>query len=384
MYEYVFWQQILSPHISRLATALAEQGHSVRYLLRDEMSTDRARAGWAPPPTHGVAVERVFTLNDVRRLVEATRTAIHIVEGLKRNGFVRSAVKELRRWRCRWGPLLETIDDRGIAGIIKRFEYRFELQPRHRRPDFVLAIGARTPSWMVSRGMPAERVFPFTYFLAEPPVRSRRADPEISRACLFRFGFVGGLVPRKRVDLLLEAVSGLKGFELVIVGSGPLEVRLKASAARLLPDVPIVWRGQTTMDEARRLISELDCLILPSKHDGWGAVVAEALLEGVPVICSDACGSSEAVRASNCGGVFASGSVEELRTIARRVLSDGPLPEERRKRLKLWAASFTGSRGAEYLTRIVDALYGSGPNPRPPWDDATQRVSLLDPEGQPD
>ena len=66
------------------------------------------------------------------------------------------------------------------------------------------------------------------------------------------------------------------------------------------------------MSEVYQFINVADCLVLPSKHDGWGTVVSEALISGVPAICSDTCGVAEVVKLSNYGGVFKSGNIEDL------------------------------------------------------------------------
>ena len=42
------------------------------------------------------------------------------------------------------------------------------------------------------------------------------------------------------------------------------------------------------------------------------AVVSEALLIGIPVICSDTCGSSVIVKASGFGGIFPSNNQKVL------------------------------------------------------------------------
>ena len=50
------------------------------------------------------------------------------------------------------------------------------------------------------------------------------------------------------------------------------------------------------MSKIGNTIYQADNLVLPSSHDGWGAVTTEALMVGTPVICSDTCGSSLIVK----------------------------------------------------------------------------------------
>ncbi len=56
-----------------------------------------------------------------------------------------------------------------------------------------------------------------------------------------------------------------------------------------------------------------DCLVLPSRWEPWGVVLAEAAGAGVPIICSDHCGARfEVVREGVNGMVVRAGSVEQL------------------------------------------------------------------------
>ena len=99
------------------------------------------------------------------------------------------------------------------------------------------------------------------------------------------------------------------------------------------------------MSEVYQFINVADCLVLPSKHDGWGAVVSEALISGVPAICSDTCGVAEVVKLSNYGGVFKSGNIEDLVKNLKVVLDDGPLEKKERQKLLSWSKKLHQMKG---------------------------------------
>jgi len=110
-----------------------------------------------------------------------------------------------------------------------------------------------------------------------------------------------------------------------------------------------------------------DLLILPSRFDGWGAVVNEALMHGVPVVCSSSCGSQDLLRESWRGGVFESEDVSGLRRQILDRLKLGRPTLAERARLIEWTSCITGEAAAKYLISVFEHVYGCGTRPHPPW-----------------
>ena len=109
--------------------------------------------------------------------------------------------------------------------------------------------------------------------------------------------WVGRLLDLKRVDTIIKAVgecSKSKKITLDVYGVGPEEAKLKKLAAKygdvikFYPPVPI--------NEVRKLMREHDVYVLSSNgYEGWGAVVSEALEEGMAVIGAYEAGASAAI-----------------------------------------------------------------------------------------
>lgn len=57
---------------------------------------------------------------------------------------------------------------------------------------------------------------------------------------------------------------------------------------------------------------EADLLVLPTLHDGFGYVVAEAMACGLPVITTDRCGAAEWLRHGESGWIVPAGAVDSL------------------------------------------------------------------------
>lgn len=356
--------------MSFLADALAQRGVAVVYVANGQMSDDRQQLGWQPPTLRHAQLRIATDEAAVKKLVAtASSDSIHLCEGLRGNGLVRITQQQLRRRGLRYWAMIETVDDQGWRGVIKRLVYRILLWYHREYLNGILAIGANTSAWIAARGFPPLRIFPFAYFLQQPDLKSAvRASCRETEQGRFQFIYVGQLIERKRVDDLISALAQLDrdDIELAVVGNGPLENELRQQAERLLPG-RVRWLGQQPMSAIPALIAQPDCLILPSRHDGWGAVVSESLMVGTPAICSDACGSATAVQASGVGGVFASGDKNDLARLMLRCFEKGKISREERMRIGTWANALGADAGAHYLAEILDHAANVGEKPISPW-----------------
>ena len=117
----------------------------------------------------------------------------------------------------------------------------------------------------------------------------------------FHIGCIARLTRDKGVDLLIEAVKNIPNVKLTIVGTGLEEKAIKRET-RNKPSPSAAADGLRPAGEKRvtflshikdlgSFYGSLDLLVLPSReHDPFGLVAAEAMMCGVPVIVTDACG----------------------------------------------------------------------------------------------
>lgn len=368
MREVWIWQRIVSPHMAGLAASLAEHGCRVTYVAEQHLSPDRVALGWQVPSLGMARLQIASTADAVAELVrEASTASIHVCQGIRANGHVGTAQRLLARRGLRQWVVMETVDDSGNAGPAKRWLYSLLFRSRRSWIEGVLATGHSTARWIVGRGAPGDRVFPFAYFL--PDVAARPSCSGAADGC-FRFVYVGQLIELKRVGLLIAALSRLEAreFKLDVVGVGPLESELRALAERLLPG-RVKWHGRLPSTEVPGVVGRADCLVLPSRHDGWGAVVSEAIMVGTPAICSDHCGSAGVVRASRVGGVFRSGDIAGLSDLLLQALDGGRVDDRHRQTTSSWGRCLGAEAGAQYLLDILDYCDRGGVKPLAPWDD---------------
>lgn len=153
------------------------------------------------------------------------------------------------------------------------------------------------------------------------PIGQWRLNQQGTAAWPHRFLYTGRLTEGKGVRDLLAAYTAYRPratqpWELWIAGSGPL-----ASVVEETPHVRLL--GFVQPEEYADLLKETGAFILPSHFEPWGVVVQEAMAAGLPVICSQACGSSdELVEVGRNGYVFPIGNEHALTELLCAISSD--------------------------------------------------------------
>jgi glycosyltransferase involved in cell wall biosynthesis len=137
---------------------------------------------------------------------------------------------------------------------------------------------------------------------AEPAARGER----------FLFLFCGASIRRKGFDLLLEA------FDRVLREEPRARLRVvgpRGDSAGLLDGrrgEAISVSGPVGQPELAAELRRADCLVLPSRNDSYGMVVAEALACGLPVLVSEMVGAKELVAPGENGWIVPAGDAAVL------------------------------------------------------------------------
>jgi glycosyltransferase involved in cell wall biosynthesis len=139
---------------------------------------------------------------------------------------------------------------------------------------------------------------------------------------------VSRLVPDKDVRALIEAFSaaGLHAQEasLAIVGGGPLEGELIAQAQAL--GVKARFFGAAAASELPQRYAAARVFVLCSRYEPFGVALREAVVAGLPVICSTAVGAVADLAQDGVNALlFAPGDVDALAQALRRLCRDPEL-----------------------------------------------------------
>ena len=155
-----------------------------------------------------------------------------------------------------------------------RLAFRLAVPRAVRRAARVLAISERTKRDVVELyGVPEEKVVVTP--LGVDPVFTR-VDGDAREYALF----VGAVQARKDPLAALAAARDA-GLPLVVVGPAK-EPRLVEQLRRGGADV----RGYVSKDELAALYRGAACVILPSRYEGFGLTVLEAMASGTPVVAT--------------------------------------------------------------------------------------------------
>jgi glycosyltransferase involved in cell wall biosynthesis len=139
-------------------------------------------------------------------------------------------------------------------------------------------------------------------------------DTEVDRHVSdeFKVGYVGQLIPRKGLDVLLRAFARLKHARkrLFIVGDGPQKAELESLAESLGEKQAIEFLG--FRPDRIRLMRDWQAFVLPSSLEGIPRCLLEAMASGVPIVASDIPGCRELIKPGDTGLLFSPGDVETL------------------------------------------------------------------------
>jgi glycosyltransferase involved in cell wall biosynthesis len=162
--------------------------------------------------------------------------------------------------------------------------------------------------------------------------------------------FLGRLHPKKGCDMLIQAMDKLNSpIDLVMAGpSGDPAFRAKLQKAA--KGVSVTFAGMVEGELKAGALASADALILPSHHENFGLVVAEALSFGTPVLLSRQVNIAEDVELAGAGFVE-SDTLEGTKRLIERWLQSGNT-SMRQAALACYQSFFSIESSAGELLRV--------------------------------
>ena len=155
---------------------------------------------------------------------------------------------------------------------------------------------------------------------------------------------VGLLIERKGHHRVIEALTQLADFDLLVVGEGPEHGRLEALASRLGLGDRVRLLGARPHAELPALYSAADALVLASDREGWPNVLLEAMACGTPVVASNIWGNPEIVQRPEAGVLAAENTPDGIAAAIRGLFALMPSRAATRSYAEgfSWDATTTG------------------------------------------
>jgi glycosyltransferase involved in cell wall biosynthesis len=240
-----------------------------------------------------------------------------------------------------------------------------------RESDAVTVISSYTAEMLRSiAGDTRSVVIPFGAAMDPPQsvtTRIRHAEDP------FELIFVGRLVARKGVPVLLDAVALLRGDERLsvrIIGDGPEREALETRAAQLGLAERVAFEGTISADRLRAAVEACDALVLPAivtekgETEGLGVVLIEAMQYGKLVIATDTGGIPDVVEDGATGILVKPGDAVALAAAIRGAMNDparvGRLAAAGREHA---TTEFSWDSIVGRLVEVYDAVVGSRAKP---------------------
>jgi glycosyltransferase involved in cell wall biosynthesis len=261
-----------------------------------------------------------------------------------------------------WGKRRVRIVSALAENIFRRKQWWLEAARRclWHRLDAVIAMASPSIDGIRAAGMPQSvPAHPLVAGILEPPATVVPMDLPFARAAGdFIIGFAGRICPEKGWQVLLEAVRTLPStFKCVLAGIGPQVDELQTWMN--LPGLHgrVSYVGLLNRDALWRFYAAMDCLVVPSLttptwKEQFGAVLADGMALGVPLIGSDSGGIPEAI--GPAGIVVPEGDVSAIAAALLRLMGD---PALRRELAEQGRQRFTAEFAVPaYARKIAQAL----------------------------
>jgi glycosyltransferase involved in cell wall biosynthesis len=348
-------------HLLALLPALRDRGIDARFLGLDVPGTDAALF-YARLDEREIPYRRVRCgldvsprlARDVVRSVRAERPGLlhtHLVHGDVYGSIAGSLTRT---------PFVSTRhnDDRYLLGPFRYVDRAFASSARR-----LIAISEAVRVFLERAGHDPRKLTTVRYGLDEVPAAP--SDPTPAQA-----GVPGGvplavavgrLIAQKDHATLLRAFALVRGqipnARLAILGSGPLEAETRALVRELGLENAVSLPGRT---EIRDWLERADVFVHTSRWEGFGIVLLEAMLAGLPVVATRVSAVPEVVVAGETGALVEPGDVEGVARELAGLLGDADLRsrlgDAGRERAR---TEFSVARMAEQTIGVYEDVLGS-------------------------
>jgi glycosyltransferase involved in cell wall biosynthesis len=310
-------------HLLRLLPALRARGIDARFVGMDVEGTDAARLYDGFERT-GVPVDHVRCTFDINPLMarDVFRRVRELRPSLVHTHLVHADLYGAAAARFAGVPFVSTRhnDDRYQLGPFRYVDRVFAAGASR-----LIAISDAVRRFLVAAGLPDGKFETIHYGLDEPPpLRSELTPaqagvPDDAPLLLA----IGRLIAQKDHETLVRAFARVRAARpeamLAILGDGPLAGSTRALVDDLGLADAVVLPGRL---EPRDWLERADVFVHTSRWEGFGIVLLEAMLAGLPVVATRVSAVPEIVADGETGLLVTAGDRNALAAALERLLVD--------------------------------------------------------------
>jgi glycosyltransferase involved in cell wall biosynthesis/peptidoglycan/xylan/chitin deacetylase (PgdA/CDA1 family) len=381
-----------SPHMSAFLDALARRRDLLAHVFycrpaapertwttpADRLPTDTLRHIALPGPA------MVWNPGIGRQLCGLPRFDVWLINTCYTSMSTQQAIRILHRRSIPWVYMNEP--PRPSVGVKQRLQ-QAGLKPVLRWADGFVGMGGETARRYAQladeSGRPDVPTVSVPYYIDVAPFLQLAREPIVDDV---RFVCVAQLIPRKGLDVLLDACRRLpsRGWDLTIFGAGPLREELESRAANL---ANVRFAGTLPYEARTQAFAGRHVFVFPSRWDGFGMVIPEALAAGLPAICTDQVMSAHDFLKSDENGFI--GPADDVEFLADRMqwcLDNRDRIGEMSHAARRAVSDYRPELGAEFLVKFLRELVQPGDLPpttagpaaeaEPTWAGLNARHSL--------
>jgi glycosyltransferase involved in cell wall biosynthesis len=312
-------------HLLNLLPALRARGVDARFVGLDVEHTDANRL-YAGLAQAGVPFEHVRCTLDVnpRMARDVVRAVRDSRPDLLHTHLVHADIYGAAAARLTAVPFVSTRhnDDRYQLGPFRYVDRTFASGARR-----LIAISDAVRRFLVAAGLPAVKFETIHYGLDEMPSLPSELTPEQAGvpASVPLALAIGRLIPQKDHQTLLRAFVDVRARQpaamLAILGDGPLAAETRALVRELGLDGAVVLPGRL---ETRDWLQRADVFVHTSRWEGFGIVLLEAMLAGLPIVATRVSAVPEIVADGETGLLVPPGNSSALALALGELLADPP------------------------------------------------------------
>lgn len=240
-----------------------------------------------------------------------------------------------------------------MKALVRPILYRAYALILREKTAGVFAISSLAVEQFKLAGIPSAKLYPFGYFVPRIGISAvSSAQSSDSQDSTLRIVFVGSLIRTKGLDVLIEAVriSHMMGQDICLDVFGPGDhKKFQFDGLR------VKYCGRIPFGKTQEVVQGYGLLVLPSRYDGWGVVVNEALCAGIPVLCSDQVGAAVVVAKFGAGARFPSGNSQALADLLLKLANDRSQLNKMQESTLKAAATIQPTIAAAYMLDVIRA-----------------------------